>query len=153
MPPLQTSYSENIGVGQAGAPAAPDWDADSRIVETEAGIGFGLAVSRGAGDRGVVIGGAQFVGISLHDVTQPPDNVDEYSEGENIGVMTRGLIYVVAALPVEAGQVVRYNETTGALSDSDGTLIAGATWESSAAQGGIAKLRLTGELPGAAATT
>jgi hypothetical protein len=150
---LQSSYSERMQPAAVGAPAEPDWEAHSRIVETAAGIGFGLAVGRGTSERGVVLGGAVFAGISLRDITQPPDNVDEYSQNDNIGVMVRGTIWVLAAADVFASDLVHYNETTGALSNAGGTLIAGATWESDAASGALGKVRLGGALPSSAAGT
>lgn len=156
MPPVvQNEYSENIGVAVVGAPAAPDWDADSRIVETAAGIGFGLAVGRGSGERGVVIGGAQFAGISMRDITQPATDADpdEYQQYNNIGVMTRGLIWVEPDVDVLAGELVHYDSTTGVLSNTGGTLIEGATFESNASANGLAKVRLSGHLPSAAAAT
>lgn len=153
---LQTVYSENIPVGYVGQPAGPDFEADSRIVETAAGIGFGLACGRGTGERGAVLGGAQFAGISMRDITQDgglAGTVDEYPQYGNIALMTKGLIWVAAGAVVEAGDLVHYNETTGALSNAGGTLIANATWESSAAEGDLAKVRLSGTLAGIAAGT
>jgi hypothetical protein len=85
MPPvLQSTYGEDIGVGVEGALASMNnWDADTRIVETAAGIGFGKAVSRGSGERGVVLGGSQFAGISIRDIAQPASSSadpDEYQQ-------------------------------------------------------------------------
>lgn len=154
MPPLQTTYAESMQPAFVGMIAIPDFEADSRIVEGEDGIGFGLVVSRGSGERGVVLGGSNFAGISVRDITQSqPDSVDSYPEFANIGVMTKGIIWVEAGADVFAGDLVHYNTTTGVLSNAGGTLILDATWESSAAEGELAKVRLSGTLTGNAAGT
>jgi hypothetical protein len=150
---LQTSYSENMPVALVGQPAIPDYEADSRIVETAAGIGFGLAVSRGTGERGVVLGGTQFAGISLRDITIEGDTADEYADKSNIGVMVKGQVWVNAVDAVDAGDDVYFDNATGALSNAGDTKIDGAVWESSALAGGLAKVRLGGVLPSAAPST
>jgi hypothetical protein len=93
------------------------------------GIGFGKAVSRGAKDKGVVIGGtlAGFEGISVQDrtlvhtrpgpSTSPPDNM---------GVLNMGMIWVVAGAAVNDGDPVYFNPTTGALSNVGGAATVGA---------------------------
>lgn len=152
---VQASYSENIDAARAGMRANMNIDrVDTRICETEAGIGFGLAVSQGTGDKGAVIGGtlAGFSGITVRDVTLEPGDEDVYQEGANMGVLTEGDIWVVAAAAVSAGQVVHFNATTGALTNTGGQgPIVGARWMTSADQGGLAIVRLGGGMPAAAA--
>jgi hypothetical protein len=49
MPAVQTTYPTNISPAVAGQPASMSgWDVDTKICETAAGIGFGLAVSQTA---------------------------------------------------------------------------------------------------------
>lgn len=146
MAPVQTTYAENITKGAAGMPASMSgWDNDTRIVETDAGIGFGLAVSQGAeSDRGAVLGGADFVGISVRDNTLAANNEDTYLDGQNMAVMVRGDIWVVAEDAVAVGDAVEYNATTGALGSDGGTAIANARWMTSAGAGGLAIVRLGG---------
>lgn len=155
MPPVQTSYGERMPVGQAGGPAEGAYEADTCSVETAAGIGFGLACGRGSAADGAVLGGAQFRGISIRDVNVPASDSapDKFPQYANIPLMTKGVIWVNAAVAVEAGQLVHYDTTTGALSNTGGTEIAGATWESDAGIGALAKLRLDGSLPSAAVGT
>jgi hypothetical protein len=98
-------------------------DVTSRLCETAAGIGFGLAVSYGVqSDSGCVIGGANFIGISVRDITLnrvPIDPlaaltsegypVDTYLQRMNMGVMTRGHIWVRAGATAAPGGALFYN--------------------------------------------
>lgn len=154
---VQTTYSENMAAAVPGMPADADFSADSRTVETEAGIGFGLAVSQGTADKGALLGAAAatgFVGVTIRDKgVVNASNADKYNEGDTAAVMTRGDIWVTVAAAVEAGDDVTFSSTTGALSSvaADGTnfAITGARWMTSAAQNGLAILRLGGALPSA----
>lgn len=152
---VQSTYSENISRALPGMPADADYSADTRIVETEAGIAFGVATSQGANDNGALVGAAaaaDFVGVSIRDKTVP-DGTDKYADGANIGVMTRGDIWVTVGGDVVAGDDVTFVATTGVLS-SAGTsgsqfAITGARWMTSASNGALALLRLGGALPSA----
>jgi hypothetical protein len=59
--PVQSAYNRYMVMGQVGTPASETgWDVDTRIFEDASppvGLGFGLAVSQGVGDRGCVVGG------------------------------------------------------------------------------------------------
>lgn len=152
---VQSTYSENLSRALPGMPADADYSADTRIVETEAGIGFGVAVSQGTNDNGALIGAAtaaDFVGVSIRDKTVP-DGTDIYADGANIGVMTRGDIWVTVGGDVVAGEDVTFVATTGVLSSAaiSGSqfAITGARWMTSAASGALALLRLGGALPSA----
>jgi hypothetical protein len=154
-PAVQTTYGENIAEAYAGMVAEPDYQADTRIVETAAGIGYGLAVGRGTGDRGVVLGGALsiFLGITLRDVTQPDAADDLYREAENAGVAYDGVFWakVATGVTIVPGQVAHYSATTGEWSNTGGSgPVVGAVWESSVVNG-VAKLRLTGNRPAVSA--
>lgn len=144
MPSIQTTYPATMPVGVAGQPATmTGWDADTKICEVEAGIGFGLAVSQGAAVRGVVLGGAaDFIGISIRDITLLTGQDGEYAEGQNMAVGVRGDYWVVTEDAVAIGDVVEFNATTGALGSDGGTEIAGARWMTAASAGGLAIVRL-----------
>jgi hypothetical protein len=95
----------------------------TRLCETAAGIGFGLAVSYGAqSDEGAILGGANFLGISVRDVTltrAPIDPlspnlsennpVDVYLQRMNMGVLTRGNIWVRAQGAAAPGGALYYD--------------------------------------------
>ena len=110
------------------------WDAITRIVETAAGVGYGLAVSIGANsDKGCVLGGSKFLGITLRDITLipgstidpmysgiPPTTPDIYPQYFNAGVLTRGRIWVAAGAKVAAGDPLFYNTTSGLFTNAAG---------------------------------
>lgn len=96
-------------------------------------------------DRAVTLGGSAFAGISMRDVTRPVNvaaNIDLYAANQNMGVLTRGDIWVTVVNAVNVGDAVKYNTTTGALGDSGGTTISAARWMNNASPGGLAIVRL-----------
>lgn len=154
---VQTTYSARMPAAVAGMIAdMQNWDADTRICETAAGIGFGLAVGRGSADNGAVLGAAaatDFLGISVRDVTLVNNDGDEYARYSNMAVLTKGTIWVTVGGDVVDGGDVTFNSTTGVLSSAgtSGTqfAITGARWLDTVSSGGLARLRLSGELPSA----
>jgi hypothetical protein len=142
--PVQTTYSKYQRAGQVGMPASTtSWDADTYIADDPAGagIGFGLAVSRGtASERACTLGqlsGGDFIGITMADNTLAnlsASFTDKYADTENVGVLVRGDIFVVPATNVTAGGSVYYNSSTGQLGDSgisNAVQITNARWMSS----------------------
>jgi hypothetical protein len=144
----QTTYSERQRKAFPGQTFGSDFEDVSRICETAAGIGFGLAVSQGSFDKGVVLGGASedFVGISTKDITlvHALASLDKYVQYENMGVRRRGMVWVTAGSAVSNGDAVHFNATTGALSNAGGELLQGARWETSALSGEVALVYLSG---------
>jgi hypothetical protein len=157
MPTVQSTYLENQPIALPGMPADADYSADTRICETAAGIGFGVAVSQGSADKGALIGAAAatgFVGVTIVDHTIANDGgADGYNQYDNMGVMYRGTIWIQVGGNVADGEDVSFSSTTGVLSSAaaSGTqfVIAGARWMTTATNGGFAKLRLSGSLPSA----
>lgn len=148
---VQSAYSENMVRGLAGmvADTVPS-SADTRNCETAAGIGFGLACGQGSADKGAVLGGslANFVGISIRDVTLMNDTADEYQENQNMAVHTDGDIWVTTNVAVAVGDPVHYDATTGAFQITGGSgPILGARYMEAAAAGSPALVRLSGALP------
>ena len=155
---VQTTYSENIGAARAGMIADTQGllNLVSRTVETSAGIAFGVPVRQGTRANGIAVSaaGGDYVGFTVRDRSVNPDNPDEYSQYDDARVMTHGVIWAVVtdAGGVVAGDPVWVTETTGALSNADvgsgnGTLLAGCRWESAAANGGLAKIRVSMNVP------
>lgn len=155
--PVQTAYAETMKPGKAGMVAnMTNWDADTLICETVAGIGFGLAVGQGSDAKGGRLGAAAatgFRGVSVRDVTLEVSAGDEYVQGQNMAILTEGDIWVVALAQVTAGQDVTFHKDNGTFStaaaDSNNFAIAGARWMTSAGAGELAVLRLSGHLPAA----
>ena len=143
--PVQTNYTQYILPAQNGMLADEiNWAADTRIVETAGGIGFGLAVSQGTlSDAGCIIGGSAFCGITRVDHTLALSGtltIDSYPQNDNAGVLTMGDLWVIVSTAVVAGAAVSYNTSTGQL--GTGTTIPQAKWMTSAAANGLAVVRL-----------
>ena len=137
---LQNTYGRRMPIGAAGMAATEHgWDADTR--QAEGTIVFGRACSKGDEDDGVVQGGSLFVGVSIRDITLDHDTADQYEEGDNVAIMTRGDIWVVVSGAVEAQTRASYNTSTGLIGAS-GTAIAGSYFKTSADDGELAILRL-----------
>jgi hypothetical protein len=142
--PVQPTYQRYLTVGQNGMLADETvWASDTRIVETAAGIGFGLAVSQGAlSDRGCVIGGSTFVGVTRADQTlaradlSTPSGpstlaLDTYLQYDNAGILTMGDIWVNCYASVTPATTVTFSATTGQLGLA-GTTITHARWMTTA---------------------
>lgn len=146
MTAVQSSYSETMSAPSPGTIQSADFNTKTGICETVAGIGFGLAVSSGTADKGVVIGGllADFLGISIKDVTLV-DSVtpDEYQQYQNLGYISRGQIWVSPTVSVSADDPVHYVQATGAFVKS-GAIgpIVGARYVTSCGAGGRAIVEL-----------
>ena len=144
--PVQTVYTRYQPNAQNGMLAdETNWVGDTRTVETVGGLGFGLAVSQGTNDRGCIIGGAAFVGITRADQTLPRSetlSLDSYAQYDNAGILAMGDIWVFPDNAVVAGEAVYYSATTGKLGHSGGTLIEDARWMTSAAAGVLAVVRI-----------
>src|SRR6516162_2470042 len=141
--PIQTVYTRYIGVGQNGMLADETvWAADTRTVETAAGIGFGLAVSQGTNDKGCIIGGSAFVGITRADPTLARADLsvpgssstlplDSYPQYDLAGILAAGDIWVNCYAAVTPATTVTFSATTGQLGVA-GTTITHARWMTSA---------------------
>ena len=131
---VQSNYNRYLLPGQVGMLADEvGFDGDTRIVETAAGIGFGLAVSQGTNADGCILGGTAFVGITRADPTLPQASsltTDKYAQYDNAGVLIRGDIWVTPSGTgtIHPGDAVYYNTSTGALGFSGGTVIEDARW-------------------------
>lgn len=149
----QTSYSQNIPKAYAGLIyALAPFDSISRSVETAAGIDFGVAVSRGTDkENQVVLGGTDFVGITYRDLgREGAVNTGDikYSEKETAGIMRNGYIWAVCPSGCNPGDPVNYVNATGVLDSGAAvageTLINRAYWDTTAAAGELAVIRLDG---------
>jgi hypothetical protein len=146
---VQDTYQARMDAGRPGLCVGSDWNADTGIVETAAGIGFGLGVSQGTSDKGVILGGTRlgFRGITIRDVTLENQQLDKYAETQNAGILTRGKIWVTVPVAVAAGDPVYMVAATGVLSNASGGNVGpinGARFASSAAINGLALVELSG---------
>jgi hypothetical protein len=132
--PVQSTYTRYDAAAEVGMLASmANWDADSKIFEEHAspaaGVGFGLVVQQGSTDRGARLGSGGYVGVTMKNPTIPASVfTDKFAGGDNMDVLVKGDIWVVAEAVVTAGEAVYYNPTTGVLGHSGGTLIHNARW-------------------------
>ena len=111
---VQTSYANSIGKGYEGMLANLSFnDVTSRAAEDAAGIGFGLVVSRGTelGTQ-VSLGGTEVLGISVRGEST---SKNMYAQNDSVAVLRIGYIYAASSNGAVAGDIVKYNTTTGIL--------------------------------------
>jgi hypothetical protein len=148
--PLQTTYTRyQLPAVNGMLASSVNFSADTRIVEVLSGsddsVPFGRAVSQGSFDQNCILGGTKFVGISRLDPTLAISaalTTDQYPEGDNAGILVTGDLWVIAYSAVTVGDSVHYNATDGKLSNAGGQTIDSARWETSAASGTLAVVRL-----------
>ncbi len=148
----QTSYAIQQAVAYAGLLyAQAPHDIISRDVETVAGIGFGIAVSRGTDkDRQIILGGDDtFIGVTIRDLAREGaanTAAIKYSEKESAAVLRDGYVWVVCPSGCVPGDQANYVDATGVIDSGAAgageTNIVGATFETTAAAGELAVLRI-----------
>lgn len=147
MPAVQTAYASRLSNGHVGEIAdLGESNVISRNVEPVAGIGWGVAVIMGTADEQCKTGAAGvFLGVTVRDPGADASVGEKYAQYGNAAIMTRGVIWVTAGEAVVPGDAV-YRTAAGALNKTaaGNTLVAGARWETTAASGALAKLRLGG---------
>lgn len=147
----QTSYSINQRVALAGMIfALHTRDVDSRVVETVAGIDFGVAVSRGTDkEKQIVVGGTDFLGVTVRALdaegTQGTGAI-KYKEKDTAAVLRSGYIWVLCNGGATAGQAVKFVNATGLFAagaaGAGETNLTGAKWETTTADGEVGLIRL-----------
>jgi hypothetical protein len=152
MPNLQPSYAQGYAVGYAGMVANGETsNRISRTVEDAAGIAFGKAAFRGAGDHGVTgtpAAGA-FMGITIADPSvQPLQGVvvggvaaDIYPRYASAGLMNEGMIWVVAGGATTDGAPV-YVAADGTFSTTNTGTAIPAVFDDTVASGALVRLRV-----------
>lgn len=150
---IQPTYLDTILPGVPGMPASmTGWDADTKVVETAAGIGFGLAVSQGSAAKGIILGGtaAGFRGITYKDIALIPTAAltDKYPQYSNAGVMVEGDIWVLPSEAVLVTDPVYFAGATGIFlkTAAGAQLVAGAMWIRGGDASNVAMLRLVRQM-------
>jgi hypothetical protein len=145
MPTVQSTYVDNIPVGYAGGLVNEEPKTlISRNVEDAAGIAFGLAVMQGTEDKGCVVGdGSDFLGVTVRDQSVDPATPSLFAENDNARIITEGVVWVANSGGVAAGDPV-VALAAGALGTGSSPLVANARWDTTAADGELAQLRLVG---------
>ena len=148
----QTSYDIRQGKAYAGLIyAQAPHDIVSRSVETVAGIGFGVAVTRGTdADKQIVpAASADFLGVTIRSLEQEGGEAGaiKWDVKETAGVMRSGYIWAVCPTGCVPGDPVSYADGTGVLDSGDAgigsTNLVGSAWETTAVAGELAVVRLS----------
>ncbi|QQM29302.1 hypothetical protein JET14_13295 [Martelella lutilitoris] len=158
---IQTNYADNIDAGRVGAIVNTEPSTlISRTVEDAAGIAFGLPVAQGSEDNGItatLTGVTELVGITVRERSVNPATPDKFAQYESARLMRKGVIWVTVtdAGGVAAGDAVWLNLANGTYSNADvgsggGLRLAGSRWETSAANGALAQLRVDLDVPAVA---
>lgn len=141
---VQSTYRPQIAPAVVGMVASEvNYNSVTRICETAAGIPFGVAVSYGTSSKGAVIGGSNFLGVTIRDITMnqigvgqfTADNTyvaaDTYPQYNNMGILTVGDIWVMChgggETGIAPGSAVYYDTTTGVFGGSAGLSAFGST--------------------------
>lgn len=130
---VQNTYSDYPASGYPGMVANGETsNRISRTVEDAAGIGFGVAVYRGAGDHGctATVGtAATFLGFTIADhgnAIVAGGTADVVPQYQSIGIMTGGVMWVNTVGTVADGVAVTIGKGAG-LADGIGNTAADAT--------------------------
>lgn len=155
------NYNTDLGVAFEGmmADTSPAI-VISRTIEDASGVGFGLPVKQGTKENGCLkttAGTLAVLGITIRHQALPSEAVDVYPQGYNVSLLREGVIWVKVTDVggVVAGDPVWLDITTGQFSNADpgtakGLRLAGSRWESAAANGALAKIRVDLNVPAVA---
>jgi hypothetical protein len=152
---VQTTYTDNMAAAFVGmiANTEPN-NLISRNVEASDGIGFGVPVIQGTADSQcdeVAASTDDVIGITCRDQSTTGDT---FAENDSALLMRNGVMWVTVtdAGGVSAGDDVWVAVADGTFSNadlgSDGSIqLPGCRWDSSAANGALAKIRVNLDVP------
>ncbi len=152
---IQSTYTQSIPVGYPGMVAnGEEGNRISRTVEDAAGLPFGRAAFRGAGDRGCTAtpsatAGA-FLGISISNLAiQPTAGViapgfaaDIYHQYGEAGLLNEGVIFVTAGSDTTQGAAAFVTSAGAFTATSSGNTAIPAVFDETVSSGGIVRLRV-----------
>lgn len=139
---VQTSYPTTIASAYVGQIANTElYNVISRTIES-ANVGFGIAMVQGAQDLGVKTGSGTFIGVTVRDRSVEAEHPDTFVIGSTAGLITKGVIWVVAGETVVAGGTAGFNATGKIVKAASGTAIPNARFDTGGASGELVKLRL-----------
>lgn len=159
--PVQTTYEAERPAGFEGQRATLDTVSIISKAAEGSDIAFGRAVVRGTADDQAIlpsIAGEDFLGITEMTTawSQDENDLHQYDENREMNIMRMGEIYVYTEQAVVPGDPVFFRHTAGAggsvigrfRKDADTATadqIPGATFETTAGAGELAKVQLTGQ--------
>lgn len=120
-----------------------------------AAIAFGVPVYRGASDDVVsgLAAAGDFLGLSRRSGVNNPQSavVDTFEAGDEVPIMTQGVMWVETADAVVAGVPANYNTATALWTDAAvaGSIIAvpGVEFDTATTAAGLAKVRVQRTIP------
>ncbi len=146
---VQSTYSSTMNAAVAGQIAnLIDATLISRTVEDSAGIGFGIAAAQGTEDNECTAfgsGDTAILGITCRERSVDPNTPNKFAQYEAARLITKGPVWVMASVAVNAGDPVYVIPATGAFaktSASSAVQIAGARWDTSTTGEALAIVRL-----------
>lgn len=160
---IQTTYTQDFIAGFEGQKADLGLSSVSSKVAEGSAVNFGRAVIRGTADNQAKLpsgAGGDFIGVTMATTawTADADDVHLYEQYREMNILDFGEIYVYTEQSVVPGDSVYFRHTAEASpldvvgrfrkDDSTGNadLIEGATFETTTAAGGFAKIKLTGTM-------
>lgn len=146
---VQSTYSSSIAAGFPGMIAnAERGNRISRTVEDAAGIAFGKAAFRGAGDHGCTATPATgtFLGITIEtkDVQPVPGGVaaDIYPQYATAPLLNEGVIFVTAGSNTTDGADVYVTPAGVFTATSAGNTLIPAKFEDTVSSGAVCRIRV-----------
>lgn len=154
---LQTTYAENMPIGSLGRRVnMEEWNTITRTLEGATPLLFGAPVQRGAtaGDAHgcAIFTTGDFIGISEANVVLQHDVADRYEQYDSVAICESGVIWVNAGTGgATAGTPAYYIAASNTWTSTVGSNLAvpGAEFDSTAAAGGLVKLRVRRAVPAA----
>ena len=142
---VQSTYAAGISDAVAGLVANMETsNTITRLCEDSGGVGFGKALFQGTNDNQVTAtASAAFIGISIKDVTAIDDTADLYPQYDNVAVLNKGVVWVLAGGTVAAGEAVYVDGSGDFIESASGaTALSGVTFDSSGSDGDLVRIRL-----------
>lgn len=140
------AYNESYNTNPAPAFEGMVADMTNSVIVSrtvEADIGFGKPVARGTGAnkvRAVATGDTEINGFTVRSQATEAGSANEYPAGDTAGVMRKGPIWLKVGEAVAAGDPVKVVVATSLIGKTNGVAVAGASFETSAAVGELAKV-------------
>ncbi len=146
MPAVQTTYTQYPARAVAGMVDDSELFNIITGVLSVATIGFGKVVVQGASEKLVKPSAASalFRGITTLDLTKDFGTADTFAIGDNVPIMTKGVIWVTASVAVAIGDSAYYVPATGVITNvsTSNTAIPNAFFDSATSGSGLARLRI-----------
>ena len=142
------AYLDPLNRGLVGGHAnAETWNAITKLADNvvAAPIGVGQPVARFAGNDKVCRQWASGKPMGISHYTVSADTTTGFYEGENVSIMTRGVMWVAAGSTCTAGVNAGYNPTTDRWSNVAGGYVAvpGVEFDTNnGAAAGMVKIRI-----------